>query len=171
MSRTTSRCAVLCCSCCWLCRKQVAAAEGHVGSSEALTAVAKGDEQLLKWVEEQMFTPAYTRCVWWWDVVVVRQCGDEWAHRLTCPPLPCLCTQPSIQTSGAGVTNRLASHLMPTCLAQSLEWWSCNWLPDSVVQLGYNCSTALLRLLQFVFQDVDQGEYTRGRSQLLQLLL
>lgn len=46
-----------------VCRTQVAAAEGHVGSSEALKALGKGDEQLLKWVEEQMFTPAYTRCV------------------------------------------------------------------------------------------------------------
>jgi hypothetical protein len=34
-----------------------------VGSSEALKALKKGDAELLKWVEEQMFTPAYTRCV------------------------------------------------------------------------------------------------------------
>lgn len=39
---------------------KVAAAEGHVGSSEALKALKNGDEELLKWVEEQMFTPAYT---------------------------------------------------------------------------------------------------------------
>jgi hypothetical protein len=40
---------------------QVAAAEGHVGSADALEALAAGEDALLKWVEGQMFTPAYTR--------------------------------------------------------------------------------------------------------------
>ena len=68
-----------CCSCCWLlCRTQVAAAKGHVGSSAALKALAKGDAELLKWVEEQMFTPAYTRCVWCRDVVVSGVATVQW---------------------------------------------------------------------------------------------
>jgi hypothetical protein len=47
---------------CVLC-PQVAARDGHVGCEEALQALQGGDDELLKWVEYQMFTPAYTRCV------------------------------------------------------------------------------------------------------------
>jgi hypothetical protein len=43
---------------------QVAAVEGHLHSTEAREALGKGQDELLQWVKEQMFTPAYTRYVW-----------------------------------------------------------------------------------------------------------
>jgi hypothetical protein len=55
------------CLCVCLLCLQVAARDGHVGCADALQALQAGDDELLRWVEYQMFTPAYTRCVERWN--------------------------------------------------------------------------------------------------------
>jgi hypothetical protein len=52
---------------------QVAAAEGHLHSTEAREALDKGQDELLQWFKEQMFSPAYTR----YDPCTLR---CQWCH-------------------------------------------------------------------------------------------